>query len=156
MKRKKQEIGFSEITCKIQYSKMEIKYRNKYIIISLDKARKYIETVRTLLTENQTEEEYKADMLVWINIIKKEKPVYQLVDERNMRFVIAPEVQIWINKNVLAPAIKSGLRKIAFLVSEELFSQVSIEQAMEENTNSLLKVKYFDKKADAKKWLGIE
>ncbi len=125
------------------------------MIINVDDNQQYIETIRTLLTEDQTVEEYKEDILKWASIVEAKCPVNQLVDERNMRFLITPDLQIWINKNIIATAIKHGLRKVAFLVSEELFSQVSIEQAMEENTNSLLKVRYFDKRENALEWLGV-
>ena len=41
------------------------------------------------------------------------------------------------------------------IMSEELFSQMSIEQTIEENRDINLLTRYFDNLAEAKEWLGV-
>ena len=121
--------------------------------INVNSKKKYIEIRRTVLTDTQSEKNYKSEILEWARIIKHEKPISQLVDERNMRFIIIPELQNWINKVLIMPAIEAGLRKVAFLLPEELFAQISVEQTMDENDSRLLKVKYFETEEEAQEGL---
>ena len=132
---------------------MEIKFNNKYTEIYTDIEKSYIEVRRNPLTKEMTNDIYKAECKEWLSIIKKEKPKFQLVDDRNMKFIIDVDIQIWANKNLVEPAVKASIRKTAFLTSTEIFSQVSIEQTMGENKNRLLKIGYFDDEDKAKEWL---
>jgi len=132
---------------------METKYESKFTKINIDSTKSYIEIIRMLETAYMTEDDYIEDVKHWIAIIKELKPKHQLVDDRDMKFVISPSFQIWVNKNLIVPAVESGLRKVAFLESPELFSQVSIEQTMDENEDAILKLKYFEDETKAKEWL---
>ena len=132
---------------------MEKKYESKFIKINTDRNKSYLEAIRMPATAFMTEEDYKEDVKHWLAAIEDTKPKYQFIDGRDMKFIIIPEFQTWINENLIAPAIKFGLRKVAFLESPELFAQVSVEQTMDENKDSILKVKYFEDKNKAKEWL---
>ena len=41
---------------------MEIKYHSKYMTIGIDKIKKYVEIRRTILTEYQSDKEYKNEV----------------------------------------------------------------------------------------------
>ncbi len=41
---------------------MEIKYHSKYMTIGTDKIKKYVEIRRTILTEYQSDKEYKSEV----------------------------------------------------------------------------------------------
>lgn len=133
---------------------MDVKYESKYMRVSVDSEQKYIETIRSSLIREQNEEEYKAEILEWLAVIEEEKPVYQLIDQSQVsRVIVGLELQNWINSNLIAPAIQMGVRKLAFVVSDDIFTRVSAQQTIEEDTDTILKSKYFDKIEDAKEWL---
>lgn len=132
---------------------METKYHSKYMTISIDRTKSYLETKRTTLTEYQNDEEYKTEILKWSEIIQNEKVEFQLVDERDMRYLVVPEIQNWINKVLIQPSIAVGVRKVAFLIAEDLFAQVAVKQIMGVTRDSPLQTKYFDNEKEAKKWL---
>ncbi len=100
-----------------------------------------------------TEEDYKEDVKHWVKTAEIYTPGRLFVDDRDMKFLISPEFQNWINQNLIVPGIKYGMRKVAFLESPEIFAQVSVEQLMDENEDTILKIKYFEDDTKAKEWL---
>jgi hypothetical protein len=104
-------------------------------------------------TEKMTEEEYKQETLNINDIVLKFRPKKILFDASNMFFVVVPELQEWTNREGIPVSLSVGMNKSAFVVSKDLFSQVSIEQTMEEQAGSQFINRYFDNKEDARKWL---
>ena len=104
-------------------------------------------------TEKMTEEEYKQEILNINDIVLKFRPKKILFDASNMFFVVVPELQEWTNREGIPVSLSVGMNKSAFVVSKDLFSQVSIEQTMEEQAGSQFINRYFDNKEDARKWL---
>jgi len=98
---------------------------------------------------------YKSVIHIWREYIEKLKPKYQIVDYSNFNQLISPEMQLWINENLIMPAIKFGLLKNAMIVSKDKFSQISITQTMEEDEGSNVFTKYFNNIDDAKGWIEI-
>ena len=62
-------------------------------------------------------------------------------------------MQEWSVSNIFEKLEQAGLKKMAMIVSEEIFPQVSIEQLIEENKNTTLITKYFENEEHAMKWL---
>jgi hypothetical protein len=103
-----------------------------------------------------TDEQYQYDVKKWLEAIETFKPKYQLIDETQMAYIITPKMQTWTNKNLVEPAIKISIRRVAILESKELFSKISIEQTMSEKRQIEFKYKYFDDKEKALKWLFLK
>ncbi|OJJ21521.1 hypothetical protein BKI52_13335 [marine bacterium AO1-C] len=80
-----------------------------------------------------------------------------LLDNRENNFSMSPELQEWQAVNVLgriAATLPHPERlKIAVLVSEDFISQLSIEQAIEENETTDDTTKYFEEEQAAREWL---
>ena len=70
-----------------------------------------------------------------------------------MFFTIMPYIQEWTNQSIFIPSLSIGLNKSAFVVSEDLFIQVSIEQTMSETEGDKFTICYFDNKEEAKNWI---
>jgi len=119
-----------------------------------DEKQSFFLVVRKKETQKMTNAEYKEDSLLWKDLLVKFKPQKQLVNDINMEYIISLECQQWANENFIAPGIKAGLKAVAFVESVEVFSRVSINQAMDDNILPI-KVKYFDDVEKAKKWLGV-
>lgn len=131
---------------------MEI-YDSKYLKLKIDNENSILETHWKKPTSNMDEEDYKNEVEQIIKSCEKYNSKYILSDSSNFLFAIAPEVQDWIELNVTPKVIKFGLKKMAFAVSQELISQISIEQMMEEGDTQQIKSAYFKNMEVAKNWL---
>ncbi len=107
-------------------------------------------------TANMEVAEFKNESFEVIDVLKKYKPKRLIVDTQNMQFPLTPELQEWSNKEIIEQFIKQGTQKIATVVSKDLFTQVSIEQAIEDNENPVFPETPFTSVEDAKKWILAE
>ena len=127
-------------------------YKSKFIEISFDGAKKNIINKWFSITEQMSDEEYKAEMLKFVDLAKENKPTYHLINSLEFRYAITIEMQEWTNVTIFPQLIEVGVKKIAFLVSSEIVAQMAIEQTLDESNASAFQVKYFDKEADACAW----
>ncbi|TAF31366.1 MAG: hypothetical protein EAZ57_05530 [Cytophagales bacterium] len=127
-------------------------YKSKCLELNFFEEHKLIEMVWQDATVRMTEAELKAECYNYLDKILNHKPQKVLADTRKLLFPIAPELQVWINTEILGPAFATGLRKAAFLISEDLFAQIAIEQIMEENDGAQFQTRYFDSREDAFDW----
>ncbi len=100
------------------------------------------------------EQEYKSEILLWLEINRKYRPEKILIDNSLTEFIITPKLQKWVNENFVIPSYKLGLRQIAFVKSKNLFTDVSIRQTMEEHQVEI-KFKFFNNIPQAKLWLNV-
>ncbi|WP_020530000.1 hypothetical protein [Flexithrix dorotheae] len=128
----------------------EVLYQSKYLRITKNKD--IIEYHWTEETVNFTEKEYKSEHMVIGDISEKYNIEKHLVDTLKFRFIITPEYQNWINDNLFPRLVKSGTKKLAFVVPEYIFPQVSIEQTMEQE--AAFQTQYFDNLEAGRKWLA--
>jgi len=124
-----------------------------FLQIFFDYETRTMHVIRPSETENMTAEAYKTDTMEWAKIILDLKPVKILVDETEMKYGIKPELQDFMQKNLIIPAIGAGLKYVAMIVSKDLFSQVSIEQILEDKPSHGLTIRFFDEASDAIDWL---
>lgn len=129
-------------------------YKSKYLTIIYDSEKQLIAEVFNKATEDMTKEDYKAEMLELLEIIKKYRPQNALVNLIDLMFPIEPEIQQWQKENVFDKGNELGLNKAAILLSRDLFTQVSIEQSLEEADDGELENKYFDNEEEAMQWLA--
>lgn len=76
-----------------------------------------------------------------------------LVDIRDFRFVITPPIQEWVDQHILEKFMKAGIHKVAYVASNDAFTQVSVEQTMSEAYGSTVKAQYFKDYDQARDWL---
>lgn len=136
---------------------MELIHRTDYFTFSFD-------AEKSLMTYNwfpesrlMNEAAYRAEMTANAEACEKYSPRVALVDLRDFLFTIGPELQAWTDEEIFTRFIKAGLRKIGFIVSSDVFAQVSLEQMMEENVGLDFQTRYFDEnEEEAMKWLVEE
>jgi hypothetical protein len=133
----------------------QIFYEDEFVFIEEDLEKSF---VHYCYKENaqghlMTEEPYKRSMLVYGNQVNQNKHTLLLVNTLYSKFAIVPELQEWTAKEV-APLTMS-LKKMAFVLSPDIFSQVSLEQMMDEEgiSDKYDKPMYFDNLAEAEAWL---
>jgi hypothetical protein len=100
-----------------------------------------------------TDAEFRENMLAWFEEVKKISNTNVLADARLFLLPIVPETQAWVNENIIGLYPSYGVAKLGFLVSIDLFSQVSIEQTMEDRKQAF-QVRYFENEAEAIAWLA--
>ncbi|TAE75158.1 MAG: hypothetical protein EAZ85_03005 [Bacteroidetes bacterium] len=131
---------------------MEV-YKSKYLHLAFFAEQELIEMTWLPSTDEMTEEEYKQEFLNYLDIILKVRPKKIIPDTRNMFFPIVPKLQEWTNQVVFPPSLEMGLNKAAFVVSQEMIAQLSIEQTMEEHEGVKFVTRYFESKEEAKQWI---
>ncbi len=86
-------------------------------------------------------------------VIETAKPKYIFADTLDMKFSIYPDLQEWHNKEIFPVFVKVNLRKLAVLVSSDLFTQVSIDQLIGEGKGGEMVTQYFEDEKKAIEWL---
>lgn len=127
-------------------------FENNYIEVIHQSENKLVAGIwRNTKVLDFTDEEFKHCMLTWFEEVKKIGNVNVLADARQFEFTITPEVQLWVNDNIIGLYPQHGVSKLAFLVSPDLFSQISIEQTIDEKEQAF-EVRYFDDENKAIEW----
>lgn len=105
-----------------------------------------------LATEKASDEDFKDYQHIKLEVAGRCLPKKFLCDTRNFLYTITNEMQEWTDEVVMGFWDNSPLEKLAFIMSGEMISQVSIELAMSENTHKY-PIHYFDNEEKAVDWL---
>ncbi|OJJ23085.1 hypothetical protein BKI52_01675 [marine bacterium AO1-C] len=132
---------------------MENLYQSKYQQIDFDSSTGIMQNTWVSDSAFMTADEYKSNLEKLVNLIQKHKATKQLINALDFEFTIDIELQQWTDENVNKKNRDAGIEKVAFVIAEEIFSQMSIEQTMEAAEGSGMEVRYFTTPEDAKKWL---
>ncbi len=99
------------------------------------------------------EEGFKVQIHHLLENVLLYTPPYILANTTNMQYTITPKLQEW-NNNLAFPIFKQvKVKKLAFIISEDIFTRVSIEQTFDDSLESGLITSYFDKEETALDWL---
>ncbi len=134
---------------------MEILYDTDYMQIRFDKTQDFITIIRKTATENMTVEEFKRDNLMWAKYMQEKKPSKMLVDGQNFKFLIEPELQHWLDENLISPAIKAGLKKYVYVMPKELYITISLDQTLAQKHPMDINHLLLTDIDEAKIWLGV-
>lgn len=104
-------------------------------------------------SSNMTDDIYKKEMLTYVELLEEHRPAFVLFDTSKSEFVVGLNMQEWANENIIVRAAKTNLRKTAFVMSKEFISQLSIEQAVEEDKQRVVTRQYFADLQSAVDWL---
>ncbi|WP_020532264.1 hypothetical protein [Flexithrix dorotheae] len=126
--------------------------KSAYLTILHDNEKELLEFVWQD-TSNLNDREFRKNLEMERDFVIKFKPKRILLHTQTFRMTISVETQNWVNNEVLIPWAKAGVKKVAFLMTEEWIAQLSIEQAMNEDTLHKFDTKYFKSKKEALVWL---
>ena len=104
---------------------------------------------------------YRREMTNHTEIVEQYRPQYMLVNTSDwINFAIDPEVQEWASTEIFGRLRLAGVQKMAFVMSPDIITQMSIEQQSEitkekqrMNTKEILGS--FTNEQDALAWLGV-
>lgn len=107
-------------------------------------------------SEEMTDEDFQQNMSYYAEMAQKYQPKKLLVDNKLLKFTVSPELQEWVVQEI-APKTAS-LEKMAFVLADDLFAQVSMQQMMDEEdiTQQYDEPKYFDNTDEALAWLLLD
>lgn len=129
-------------------------YKSKFLEISFSENKNLLYFTWLDTTVEMNEEDYKSEMLNYLEELKKYAPSILLVDDRQMQFVISVELQEWIGANIFSVGIEVGLKAFAVVMNEDIITQLSTQLSAEENPEpEILKSAFFDNLEDAEQWL---
>ena len=129
---------------------MEI-YKSKFLEI-IPHQGKLMEFVWSDHSAHLTDEDFRQELLQQVKMVEQHKPAYLLIDTTHFMFAISPDVQTWIDNEVYPAWAGAGVVKIALLMSSEFIAQLSVEQAIDENTQKNLESNFFESKENALSW----
>jgi len=104
-------------------------------------------------TVEMTDEEYKNQVLLYKDFVEQTQPFAAYINTQKFLYTIDPETQEWINTHVFPATVEAGLRRMAILISEDFFGQLSVEQTMTENPELGFSTYFFEYEQKAIEWL---
>lgn len=81
--------------------------------------------------EQLTENIFKLELLNFLNIFLKYKPSNLLWDNRKFKFFISDKLNKWIEEEILIPQYQNGLKKLAFIVTKDVWVQQTVIKSVE-------------------------
>jgi hypothetical protein len=132
-------------------------FENVYAHVIYDEVQNLVEFYykSEALSGKLTDADYRKSMQAYGAAVEKYKPKKLLVNTLNSAYVISPEMQEWTAKEVTPLTV--CLEQLAFIVPKSIFSQVSLEQMLEEKGigDVYSGIRYFDTLQEAENWLHI-
>lgn len=128
-------------------------HESPYVVVYYDADNHLLSKKWLPATEQMPGKEFKKEMKIYGQLVRQYKPDKELVDTKDFLFAISPTLQDWVSKDIFAIYREVGLIKAAFISSSDFISQLSLEQAMDENYGQELIKRYFDNEDDARQWL---
>lgn len=127
--------------------------QNKFCTYYFDDKTTFLIQLWTNETGEMEEEDYKNEMLNYLNFVKIYSAITVLIDLKQFNFPIDPKVQIWVDINIAVYANKI-VKKIAFVLPQDIIVELSIDQVMTEKEGQNYKaLNYFNNQETAKEWL---
>jgi len=132
---------------------MENIFENSFISIGFSRNKNLVINNWKEATDAMTDEEYKTLALKQVAVLEEKKPFNWLVNLAELKFALTPQTQEWAD-GLFPRILNTGVKKIAFIISSDVFAQISVEQLMEEKNvkTANFEIHYFDNEKDALKW----
>ncbi len=132
---------------------MENIFENSFISIGFSRNKNLVINNWKEATDAMTDEEYKTLALKQVAVLEEKKPFNWLVNLAELKFALTPQTQEWAD-GLFPRILNAGVKKIAFIISSDVFAQISVEQLMEEKNvkTANFEIHYFDNEKDALKW----
>ena len=103
-----------------------------------------------------SDEDYKKEEIIFRDLLDEKGAISCYVDTLNFNYIITPEIQKWVTEIANSVLREDKLKKLAVLVSENLFTDVSVRQMadkFEEAEENTCQIQHFTSKKSAITWL---
>lgn len=121
------------------------------VAITYEPESKILSVVWTTESEHISDDFFKYVNMIYVHESANRPIRGMMLNTKNFLYTISLNMQAWVNSEILPTVLQNGIKRVAFLMSEELIPQISIEQTMEEIESKI--VGYFGEEAQARAWL---
>ena len=130
---------------------------NQYQSASFDSQTGILSQAWNTNSRNMLDSNYKEEILKLMELVDHLIPFglkYVLSDTKDFKFIICPDTQVWVAKTIRKKFLEHRITRFALVMSDELFSKVSVDQAVHEAfPGDVHHTRYFDEKSRAIEWL---
>lgn len=128
-------------------------YSSKFLDMHYEAEKSLILYIWRETTAEMLSTEYKIELLEIVKFSEKYQIAKHLVDTQLFAFIVDIDMQEWVAQNFYPHLVASGSKKFSFVVSPDLFAQVTLEQAVEGGrTADVVESKYFNDIDQARAW----
>lgn len=135
---------------------MQTLFDNAFETVNFYEDLSLFEAIWKAESANMEDIDYQNEIKTQFAFIATKKIRNILFDTCHFYFVIGVETQEWNNEILTKNFLEAGVKKVAVVLSPDIFSQVSVQQTIEEYKNVSFQTKYFKSNEDAKAWLAEE
>jgi len=101
----------------------------------------------------EDEDVFRREVFNFIDVMEQCNPNKMLWDLREFKLVVDTDFERWIDENVTAREIESGIVREAFVVPSDFNIEHGIEETMDNEYGSQLATAYFRTREQAMDWL---
>ncbi len=123
------------------------------IYIVYDDQHQILKGIWTKASADLSDEEYKGCVRKWLRAVIDRQATRVIVDTREMYYTIVPEIQSWFDQEIFSQLRKYKPLRIAFILGEDVFTRISVEQTIEEDSHAAFFANYFSNEETALAWL---
>jgi len=127
----------------------------KYSIILYNQEQSFIERYWKPTSNDLNEEQYNALNAKFFDFASCYKPKRLLIDKRNCLYRENEGIHNDLLSNVIETFVSYGTKRIALLVSNDVYLKLSVGQVIDEYNGKRFVRQYFDDLDTAKEWLLI-
>ncbi|OJJ17952.1 hypothetical protein BKI52_29285 [marine bacterium AO1-C] len=127
-------------------------YKSKFMEVIFHQDKQTVEFNWFKETVELTDDDFRQELSQQMKSVSEHKPQNVLINTTAFIFPISPETQGWVDETVYPSWATNGVTKMGFLMSPEMVSQLSIQQAVDENSQVELKSGFFETKEQAFEW----
>ena len=128
-------------------------FENMFVSLIYDVEYNVLKQIWTEASEEMTDDNYMEIQLKTLELFKEKGANKIFVDVVNFKYIIIIEMQEWTVENILNKLIEAGIEKTAYITSNDLFAQISVEQTIDEEKQQKFIAKYFQTPKEAYSWL---
>ena len=124
-------------------------YEDEYMTITYHEDLDLIETAARV----KDEAELERYLLKVLEVMEQCNPDKMLWDTRELKFVIYPDFERWIDENIHARQVELGIVKKAFVMSTTANAQIGLEEVLDNEYGRQIETAYFRTRQQATNWL---
>ena len=133
---------------------METIYESDFQRYKLDSSNHFLQADWFAKSEEMSDQDFKNEMEKELEYVEKFQIKHYLIDTLNFRFIINPDLQSWADTYVNTKLDELGLKKLAYVVSQDYIAHLSITQTMSESVKQNYQTNFFASLEEAEAWLS--
>ncbi len=127
-------------------------FDNEFETVNYHEDIQLFEAIWKKASERMVDQDYRNEIEKQFTFIATQKIKYILFDTLQFYFTIPPETQKWNNEIIVKHFHDAGVTKVGVAVAPDIFSEMSVQQTMDENRAVNFDTQYFQTKEEAMAW----